>query len=84
MAQTSEWKPRAGDRIHGSRRALVMALVATVWGLFVLLDPVGSWMPLWRSSGTCRYAAFTYTDTFRHRQGPAARAPVALSPLFIA
>jgi hypothetical protein len=69
--QTSEWKPRAGDRIHGNRAALVMGLVGTVGGLFVLSDP--RWLLdalLGGRAAPAAYDALTYTETFRHRQGP--------------
>lgn len=37
--QTSVWKPRADDRIHGGRVALVLGLVGILCGLFVLIEP---------------------------------------------
>ena len=69
--QTSEWKPRAGDRFHGSRAAMVVGLVGVLCGLFVLIDP--RWLleaVFGGRAAPAAYEAFTYTDTFRQRQGP--------------
>jgi hypothetical protein len=69
--QTSEWKPRAGDRIHGGRAALVMGVVGILCGLLVLIDPRWLLDVLFGSrAAPAAYEAFTYTDTFRQRQAP--------------
>jgi hypothetical protein len=84
--QTSEWKPRAGDRIHGSRAALVMGLVGILCGLFVLLDPRWVLDAFWGGrAAPAAYEALTYTDTFRQRQAPWLLGLLLLNiPLFIA
>jgi hypothetical protein len=69
--QTSEWKPRAGDRSHASRAALAMGLVGILCGLFVLIDP--RWVLdvfFGGRAAPAAYEALTYTDTFRQRQAP--------------
>jgi hypothetical protein len=69
--QTSEWKPRAGDRIYGGRAATVMAIVGILCGLSVLIDP--RWMLdvlFGGRAAPAAYEALTYTDTFRQRQAP--------------
>ena len=69
--QTSEWKPRAGDRIHGSRAAMVLGLVGILCGLFVLIDP--RWLLdafFGGRAAPAAYEALTYTETFRQRQAP--------------
>jgi hypothetical protein len=69
--QTSEWKPRADDRIHGSRAALVMGLVGILCGLFVLIDPRWLLDVFWGGrAAPAAYEALTYTDTFLRRQAP--------------
>ena len=67
--QTSEWKPRAGDHIHGGRAAMVMGLVGILCGLFVLVDPRWLLDVFWGGrAAPAAYEALTYTDTFRQRQ----------------
>jgi hypothetical protein len=69
--QTSEWKPRAGDRIQGSRAAMVMGLVGILCGLFVLIDPRWLLDVLFGGrAAPAAYEAFTYADMFRQRQAP--------------
>jgi hypothetical protein len=69
--QTSEWKPRASDRIHGGRTALVMGIVGVVCGLSVLLDPRRLLDIVWGGQAApAAYEALTYTDTFLQRQAP--------------
>jgi hypothetical protein len=69
--QTSEWKPRAGDRIHGSRAAMVMGLVGILCGSFVLIDPRWVLDVFWGGrAAPAAYEALTYTDTFLRRQAP--------------
>ncbi len=67
--QTSEWKPRAGDRIHGGRVAMVMGLIGILCGLFVLIDPRWLLDVFWGGrAAPAAYEALTYTDTFLQRQ----------------
>lgn len=69
--QTSEWKPRAGDRIHGGRAALVMGIIGVLCGLFVLVEPRWVLEFFWGGRAAPEaYEALTYTDTFRQRQAP--------------
>ncbi|MFI5371557.1 MAG: hypothetical protein ACHQ52_08370 [Candidatus Eisenbacteria bacterium] len=77
--QTSEWKPRAADRMHGNRAAMVMGLVGTVCGVLVLIDP-RRLLDLFYGgrAAPAAYDALTYTETFRQRQGPWLLALVAL------
>jgi hypothetical protein len=84
--QTSEWKPRAGDRIHGSRAALAMGLVGILCGLFVLVDPRWLLDFFWGGrAAPAAYEALTYTATFRQRQAPWVLALIVLNiPLLIA
>jgi hypothetical protein len=83
--QASEWKPRAGDRIHGGRAAMVIGLVGIVCGLFVLVDP--RWLLdafLGSRVAPAAYEALTYTDTFRQRQAPYLLVLLTLNiPMFI-
>ena len=83
--QTSEWKPRAGDRIHGSRVAMVMGLAGILCGLFVLVDPRWVLDVIWGGrAAPAAYEALTYTDTFRQRQAPCLFVLILLNiPLFI-
>jgi len=84
--QTSEWKPRAGDRIHGSRAAMAIGLVGILCGLFVLIDPRWLLDVFWGGrAAPAAYAALTYTDTFRQHQAPWLLGLILLNiPLFIA
>jgi hypothetical protein len=69
--QTSEWKPHAGDRIHGGRAAMVMGLVGILCGSFVLLDPRWVLDVFWGGrAAPAAYEALTYTETFLRRQAP--------------
>lgn len=69
--QSSEWKPRPGDRISGGRTGMVMALIGIVCGLLVLVDPRRLLDVVWEGrAAPAAYTALTYTDTFLHRQGP--------------
>ena len=69
--QTSDWKPKAADRIHGGRTAMVLALAGIVCGLLVLLDPHRLLDVLFGGrAAPAAYEALTYTETFRSRQGP--------------
>ena len=84
--QSYEWKPRAGDRIHGSRAAMVLGIVGILCGLFVLVDP--RWMLDFFWSGRAApaaYQAFIYTDTFLWHQAPFLLVLILLNiPLLIA
>jgi hypothetical protein len=67
----SEWKPRTGDRIHGGRVAMVMAVVGMLCGLYVLIEPRWVLDFFWDGrAAPVAYEALTYTDTFLRRQGP--------------
>ncbi len=69
--QTSEWKPRASDHIHGGRAALVMGIIGVLCGLFVLIEPRWVLDFFWGGrAAPAAYEALTYTDTFRQRQAP--------------
>lgn len=69
--QTSEWKPRAGDRIHGGRVAVVMGIVGVLCGLFVLIEPRWVLDVFWGGrAAPAAYEALTYTETFRQHQAP--------------
>lgn len=69
--QTSEWKPRASDRIVGSRAAMVMGIVGVLCGLFVLIEPRWVLDVFWGGrAAPAAYEALTYTETFRQRQAP--------------
>ncbi len=69
--QTSEWKPRAANRIRGGRAAMVMGLAGILCGLFVLLDPRWVLDFFWDGQAApAAYEALTYTDTFLRRQAP--------------
>lgn len=69
--QTSEWKPRADDRIPGGRAALVMGLIGILCGLFLLINPRWLLDVLWSGrAAPAAYEALTYTDTFLQRQAP--------------
>ena len=63
--QTSPWKPRAVDRIHGGRGALVMAIVGIACGLYVLAHPRWLLDYFWGGrAAPAAYAALTYADAF--------------------
>lgn len=83
--QTSEWQPRAGDRIYGTRVGLVMGLVGILCGLFVLIDPRWLLDFFWDGrAAPAAYEALTYTETFRQRQAPCLLVLLMLNiPLFI-
>jgi hypothetical protein len=83
--QPSEWKPRAGDRIHGSRAALVLGLVGILCGTFVLIDPRWLLDVLFGGrAAPAAYEALSYSHTFRQRQAPLLLAVILLNiPLLI-
>lgn len=83
--QPREWKPRATDRIHGGRLALVMGIVGIVCGMYVLINPRWLLDLFWHGrAAPAAYAAFTYTTTFLHRQAPWLLALIVLNiPLFM-
>lgn len=71
QTQTSDWKPRAADRIPGGRVAMVMGLLGLLCGLFVLSDP--KWVldvTLGGRAAPAAYESLTYTDAFRQHQAP--------------
>jgi hypothetical protein len=84
--QSHEWKPRVGDRIHGSRATLVLGIVGIVCGLFLLVDP--RWMLdfFWNGrAAPAAYQAFTYSGTFLRHQAPFLLVLLVLNiPLLIA
>ena len=83
--QRAEWKPRAADRIHGSRAGMVLGLVGILCGVYVLLDP--RWvldLLFGGRAAPAAYDALTYTGTFRHRQAPWLLVLILLNgPLFL-
>ena len=83
--QTSEWKPRASDRIVGSRAAMVLGLVGVLCGVYLLVNP--RWILDFVFNGRAASAAdeaLTYTDTFLQRQAPFLLVLLLLNiPLFI-
>lgn len=83
--RTSEWKPRAGDRIHGGRAAMAMGVVGILCGVFVLVEPRWLLDVLWGGrAAPAAYEALTYTETFRQRQGPWLLALLLLNvPIFL-
>jgi hypothetical protein len=69
--QSSRWTPRAGDRIHGGRASLSMAIIGLVCGVYTLVDP--RWLLDFFWSGRAApsaYAALTYANAFLVGQGP--------------
>lgn len=84
--ESSEWKPRAPDRIHGGRAAQVLGMVGILCGLFVLLDPTWILDFFWGGrAAPSAYEALTYADTFRARQAPWLLGLLLLNiPLFLA
>jgi hypothetical protein len=69
--QAAVWKPRTGDRIHGGRVAMVMAVAGMLCGLYVLIEPRWVLDFFWDGrAAPVAYKALTYTDTFLRRQGP--------------
>jgi hypothetical protein len=82
--QTSGWKPRTGDRLHGGRVAKMMALLGILCGLFVLVDPRWVLDFFWGGrAAPAAYEALTYADTFLQRQAPWMLLLLALNiPLF--
>jgi hypothetical protein len=84
--QTWEWKPLAGDRIHGGRAALVLGIVGILCGLFVLIDPRWLLDVFWGGrAAPAAYQALTYVDAFHQRQAPCLFVLILLNvPLLIA
>jgi hypothetical protein len=69
--QTSQWKPRADDRIHGGRVAPVMGIVGIACGLYTLVHPRWLLDFFWDGQAApSAYAALTYADTFLQGQAP--------------
>jgi hypothetical protein len=69
--ESSEWKPRAADRIPGGRATHALGMVGILCGVFVLLDPTWILDFFWGGrAAPSAYEALTYTDTFRARQAP--------------
>ena len=86
VRQTSVWKPRAGDRIHGGRAAMVMGLAGILCGVFVLIDPRWVLDFFWGGrAAPAAYQALTYTDAFLQHQAPWLLALLLFNiPVFIA
>ena len=84
--QTPAWKPRARDRIHGGRAAMVMALVGMLCGLYVLIEPRWVLDFFWGGrAAPAAYQALTYTDAFLQHQAPWLLALLLFNiPVFIA
>lgn len=69
--KTSSWKPRAADRIQGTRAALMLAVFGIFCGLFVLMEPRWILDFIWGGrAAPVAYEALTYTDSFLQRQAP--------------
>lgn len=69
--QKAEWQPRSGERVVGSRVGLLMGLLGFVCGVSVLVEPRWVLDFFWGGrAAPAAYEALTYTETFRHRQGP--------------
>lgn len=69
--QSKEWKPSGSDPTWVNRTARVMAVIAMLFGLYVISNP--SWVLdfFWNGhAAPAAYEALTYTDTFLHRQAP--------------
>jgi hypothetical protein len=83
--QTSQWKPRAADRIHGGRVALVMGMVGIACGLYTLVHPRWLLDFFWNGrAAPSAYAALTYADTFLQSQAPWLLALLLLNiPMFL-
>jgi hypothetical protein len=65
-----QWKPRAGDRIAGTRASLVLAMVGIACGLYLLVNPTWILDVVWGGrAAPAAYEALTYVDGFRTRQG---------------
>lgn len=83
---TAEWKPKAADRIQGSRASLGLAIVGILSGVYVLLDP--RWVLDFFFAGRAApaaYEALTYTADFRERLAPALLLLLLLNvPIFLA
>ena len=83
---TAEWKPRAADRIHGSRAGLGLAVVGILCGVGVLLDP--RWVLdlfFGGKAAPVAYEALTYTAAFRERLAPWMLLLLLLNvPIFVA
>ena len=82
---TAVWKPRAGDRIHGGRVGMVMALIGILCGTYVLIDPRVVLDVVWNGrAAAVAYESLTYTDTFLQRQAPWVLALLLVNiPMFI-
>ena len=86
QSPAAEWKPRAADRIHGSRAGLGLAVVGILCGVGVLLDP--RWVLDLFFGGKAApvvYEALTYTAEFRERLAPWLLLLLLLNvPIFVA
>lgn len=82
---TAEWKPRAADRVPGTRAGLALGIVGILCGILALVDPRWVLDVLFGGrAAPAAYDALTYTETFRHRQAPWLLVLMALNvPLFI-
>lgn len=81
-----EWKPLSSDRVSGGSTALVMAIIGTVAGLTILIDP--RWILDLFFGGRAApqaYTALSWTESFRNLQAPWLFVLVALNvPIFVA
>ncbi len=81
----NEWKPRSAGHLTSGRVALVMAIVGTIVGLTILIDP--RWILELFFGGhaaPAAYEALSWSESFRNRQAPWLFVLVAMNvPLFI-
>lgn len=83
--QSSAWAPRDGGTSRGRRAALAMGIVGALCGTFVLFDPRWVLDFFWGGrAAPAAYEALTYTETFRHRQGPWLLALLLVNVLLLA
>jgi hypothetical protein len=69
--QTSDWKPRAADRIQGGRAALAMGIVGIACGVYALVRPRWLLDYFWGGhAAPSAYAALTYADPFLRSEAP--------------